>query len=233
MTGAIIVGAGRGERLGAGIPKCFVEINTIPLLFLCVWAFEQCESIAEIVLVVPSGFEASTMKTADDLECGKVLKAVTGGARRQDSVLAGINALSGKCDKVVIHDGARPFVTPDLINRTVNAFEQADAVFAALPVSDTLHVTNGRIHPGPDRSRLLAAQTPQGAKRDLLIAALEWSLDSGISGTDEITLLYNHSEPMVHPVAGEVSNIKITRSEDLNFFAPQLEHRATQVRGNK
>jgi len=233
MVGAVIVGAGRGERLGAGTPKCFVEIEGIPLLFLSALAFEHCEGIAEIVLVVPESYEANCLAFAKSSGFTKIVRAVAGGDRRQDSVLAGIYGLSPQCDRVLIHDGARPFVTSALISKMVSALDEHDAVFAALPVADTLHVTNGRIHPGPDRNRLLAAQTPQGSRKDLLVAALEWSLDSGIGGTDEITMLYNHSEPVVHAVDGETANIKITRAEDLEFYAPQLKERAADVRGMK
>lgn len=230
----MIVGAGRGERLGGGTPKCLFEIEDVPLLILAAWAFQKADEIGQIVLVVPEGAEESCLEAARRFGLSKVSAAVEGGKERQDSVATGIAALTPDVERVLIHDGARPLVTPELVRCVAAALDDHAAVLAALPVSDTLHIDrDGRAESGPDRRLLTAAQTPQGFHRDQLTQALQKGLLRGMIVTDEIILLRETLGIRAAIVPGEVGNIKITRRDHLEFFAPQLRQRALLVKGSQ
>ncbi len=231
---AVIVGAGRGERLGSDVPKCLIEIKGVPLLLLGAWALQKAGSIDEIVLVVPAGYEDEMLRRAHELHFDKVIAAVAGGLERQDSTFAGLSVLPGRGATVLVHDGARALVSPELVERLAATLETSDAAFAALAVTDTLHLEeSGRAFRGPDRSRLVAAQTPQGARRDLLATALIKASHVNRAGTDEVTLLQEFADIEATIVEGEASNIKITTRNDLDFYLPQLEERAKLILGNR
>lgn len=227
-TGAIIVAAGRGERLGIGVPKGLVEIDGIPLVLIAANAFQEAASVDKIVLVVPEGFEESILRLCQKFHLTKVIATTHGGIERQDSVFAGLTALPKECDRILIHDGARPFVTVALIDRVASSLGTHKASMAGLPVNDTLHINKSGIAvEGPDRSMLIAAQTPQGFHRQVLISAFEVGNSRGEKYTDEVTLLRKTLGINAAIVQGETQNIKITRPGDLEFYEHQL-HITTQ-----
>ncbi len=222
-TGAIIVAAGRGERLGRGVPKGLIEIDGVPLLMLSTLAFECSASIACIVLVVPSGFEEIVMEQCRQYRLGKVVAAVAGGAERQDSVAEGLKALPESCDCALIHDGARPFVSSLLIEQVSASLRTHKAAFAAVPISDTLHQKKGGMaFDGPDRAILVAAQTPQGFHRTILSEAMRMNSLKNDKFSDEVTLLRNVLHINAAIVPGDSGNIKITRSQDIEFYDYRL-----------
>lgn len=223
IAAAVVAAAGRGVRFGAP-DKVFLPLAGRPLLAHVLDAFEAAHAIRDVILVVGE----HTRATADDLVLEgpwtKVLTIVTGGERRQDSVAAGLAAVTPDTPFVAVHDGARPLVSPALIDACVAAAVDAGAAIAAVPVADTLkRVAGGRIVETVPRHGLWAAQTPQACRVDLLRAAFDLAAARGLEATDEAALL----EAAGHPVAivrASTTNLKITHPEDLTIAEALLAH---------
>ena len=207
-TGAVIAAAGTGERFGE--KKQFKLLGRRPLLFHTLIPFLECSDIAEIVVVVPQADLESVSRELASFTSAKPVKTVTGGTRRQDSVLNGCMALSDNIEIIAVHDAARPFVTPGLISATINGCNGADGCIAALPSKDTVkQVVENNIQQTLDRSTIWLAQTPQTFHREILINALQQDMDA----TDEASLV----EAIGGNVAitqGFAGNFKITTNED-------------------
>jgi len=213
-VGAIIPAAGRGKRIGASIPKQFLEIQGRPLLHHTLTVFASCKLIDYVVLVMPR---------ADVNEVGKdwmnkykiVQEVVVGGEQRQDSVYNGFNSLEKGTDIVVVHDGVRPFTTPQMITATVEAAQQYGAAITAIPVSDTVkQAADGFVKQTVSRDGLWRVQTPQAFQYGLLQQAFKKAKKDSYYGTDEGSLVEYLGE-RVKIVPGSELNIKITRKEDL------------------
>jgi len=213
-VGAIIPAAGRGKRIGASIPKQFLEIQGRPLLHHTLTVFASCKLIDYVVLVMPR---------ADVNEVGKdwmnkykiVQEVVVGGEQRQDSVYNGFNSLEKGTDIVVVHDGVRPFTTPQMITATVEAAQQYGAAITAIPVSDTVkQAADGFVKQTVSRDGLWRVQTPQAFQHGLLQQAFKKAKKDSYYGTDEGSLIEYLGE-RVKIVPGSELNIKITRKEDL------------------
>jgi len=182
-----------------------------PLLAYAVAAFETCPAIARIVLVVTEDKLAQARALVEEHHFGKVSCVVAGGARRQDSVRAGLDAI-GACDYVIVHDGARPLVTPPLIEEALAAARETGASCCAIAVPDTVkEVADGYIARTLDRATLMLAQTPQAFRYDLLMDAHNRS--SG-NATDD-ALLVEALGVRVRIVSGSTRNIKVTTPDDL------------------
>ena len=230
VIGAVIVGAGQGQRLGAEAPKCLVRIDGISLLLMAAWPFQKARALEEVVLVVPPGTEDEVRQAVSRTGFTAVRSVVAGGDRRQDSVLAGVKALSSEIDRVLIHDGARPLLSVGLVERLIEALRSAPAVTAALPVADTLHHNvDGYAAPGPERMDLIVAQTPQGFERKLLMEAFQNAEKGCLTTTDEATLVRETMGIQARLIPGEVGNIKITQPGDLTFYNQQLRARAKEI----
>ena len=213
-VGAIIPAAGRGKRIGASVPKQFLEIQGEPLLHHTLTVFAHCKLISYVVLVMPR---------ADVDEVGKdwlnkyeiVREVVVGGEQRQDSVYNGFNSLEEKTDIVVVHDGVRPFTTPQMITATVEGAQQYGAAITAIPVSDTVkQVVDGFVKQTIPREGLWRVQTPQAFQYGLLQKAFKKAKEDSYYGTDEGALI-EYLGKGVKIVPGSELNIKITRKEDL------------------
>lgn len=213
-VGAIIPAAGSGKRIGASVPKQFLEIQGKPLLHHTLTVFASCKLIDYVVLVMPR---------ADVDEIGKdwlnkyaiVREVVVGGEQRQDSVYNGFNSLEEGTDIVVVHDGVRPFATPQMITATVEAAQQHGAAITAIPVSDTVkQAVDGFVIQTVPRDGLWRVQTPQAFQRGLLQQAFKKAKKDSYYGTDEGSLVEYLGE-RVKIVPGSELNIKITRKEDL------------------
>jgi len=230
--GAVIVGGGKGERLGATLPKCLLPIDGIPILLLSVYPFQLISDISAISLVVPHDWEDEVRGFVELYELTRVTAVVPGGERRQDSVQNGIRALPVEVDRVIIHDGARPLTKVDLIKDTIEALRHFAAVTTALPISDTIHRwEDGFAEQGPDRANLWGAQTPQGFQRTLLTEAYKLSILEQIAFTDEVSLVRKAHGIHAKLVKGDPCNVKITFPEDIALFAAQLSARAKNVGG--
>ncbi|HIP38045.1 MAG TPA: 2-C-methyl-D-erythritol 4-phosphate cytidylyltransferase [Desulfocapsa sulfexigens] len=212
---AIIPAAGSGTRMGLNHPKQYHLLAGTPILIHTVRQFVQSSCIEKIVVVVPSDRVDSTFQLLETYGLtDENLQVVAGGKRRQDSVKAGIDSLDGDMDIVLVHDGARPLVSQDVITRCYDAAVCHGAAIAAVPVIDTLKKSDAanRILQTVDREDLWQAQTPQAARLSLLLAAYAAAGDRDV--TDEASLLELAGVP-VHLVEGSVTNIKITRPDDL------------------
>lgn len=206
---AIIAAGGRGQRFGGAEPKQFLSVAGRTVLEWSVNAFLAHPQIREVVVALPANLVDPPPAWA--ARWGQRLRVIAGGARRQDSVANAFRAASPETDLVVIHDAARPFVTADLIARTIAAAAEAGAALAALPVTDTVKRGEGGLVQGTlRRDEIFLAQTPQAFRRDVLQAALALNDDV----TDEASLVERLGRP-VRLVAGEPTNIKITVPSDL------------------
>lgn len=230
----IIVGAGRGERLGVETPKCLLRIGGVPLMLLSVYPFERVREAGEVILVVPRGFESDVQSAVDDFGLESIKAVVPGGERRQDSVLAGVKALSEDVERVIIHDGARPLLSIEVVERFIDTLREERAAVVGLPVTDTLHTAKGiHAYTGPSRSDLIAAQTPQGFEKSLIVDALTKAEEQGLDVTDEVTLVRETMGVNAGIVLGEIANVKITRPDDLTFYKSMLRARVRQLKGRR
>ena len=212
---AIIPAAGYGTRMNLDHPKQYHLLAGIPILIHTVRAFSRNSRIGSIIVVVPAAWQERTRDLLDQFGLLDGRMTVTaGGERRQDSVLAGLCLLTDSVDIVLVHDGARPLISDELINRCYHGAIRHGAVIAAIPVKDTLkRCTSGlTVAVTIDRENLWQAQTPQAAKLDLLQRAYALVGDRDV--TDESSLLELAGIP-VTVVEGSETNIKITRPEDL------------------
>jgi 2-C-methyl-D-erythritol 4-phosphate cytidylyltransferase len=214
MNVAIIVAAGRGTRAGGGEPKQFRALAGIPLIIHTLRRFEACAAVDEIVLVAPVA-ETTLHVATDGVELKKLARVVEGGATRTQSVWHGLESLNTEeVEIVAVHDGARPFVTPAEIERTMRAAAEWGAAVLCAPVADTIKMCEGgRIAHTPPRESLRRALTPQCFRYELLRRAYERARLEGIEATDDsalVEMLGAH----VAVIEGDTRNIKITRPED-------------------
>ena len=208
---AVILAAGRGERMQAGVRKAFVELGGRPLFVHAVETFSRIERIAEIIVVVHAGDVEAARTAVETFDSRPSM--VIGGATRRESSLAGIRAASG--DALLIHDGCRPFASRALIERVLDELERHGAVVPVLPSTETLYRLDGerRVSETVDRAAIVRAQTPQGFRRSLILRCLE-AADPAV--TDDASAVLAQGEP-VFPVEGETSNLKVTHPEDLRW----------------
>lgn len=224
-TAAIIPAAGFGTRMQTDQPKQFLELCEKPILVRTVEAFLQAEGISEIIIAVPDQYRSETVSLFAGLfpEDHRIT-VVAGGKRRQDSVYNALLALSGEIELVLVHDGARPLVSLDLIKRCRSSAAIRGAAIAAIPVADTLKkVDADQITATVDRGGLYQAQTPQAMRKELLLRAYRICTREKLTGiTDEASLLES-AGIAVAIVPGCETNIKITRPEDLVLAERILE----------
>ena len=211
---AILVAAGRGERMGAGRPKAFLELGGQSLLLRAARAFDAAPSVAALVAVVPEA-EVDAAK-AILAPIAKPVRVDRGGERRQDSVLEGLKqAPEGFDDVVLVHDAARPLVDVALIESVCREAAAAGAALPVVPVVDTVkRVSEGRVVETLDREALGAAQTPQGFRFGLLVGAYEQAFRERLTLTDE-AMAVERLGGVVRAVPGSARNRKITTPEDL------------------
>jgi 2-C-methyl-D-erythritol 4-phosphate cytidylyltransferase len=210
----VVVAAGSGTRLGHDGPKALLTIGGRPLVAVAVERALDCPSIAGVVVAAPRGFEAK-IREALAPSAGSIV-VVTGGATRQRSVTAGLNAVDAQADVVVVHDAARPFASAGLFTAVVEAvMAGADAAVPVLPLVDTVkRVRDGSIVGTEPRDELGLAQTPQACRIRLLRDGLAKAEESGLDFTDDAGLL-EWLGVSVRTVAGEPGNFKITTALDL------------------
>lgn len=214
---AVIPAAGCGARMGSEIPKQFLELGDVPLLVHVLRVFESSRMISEIVVVVP---EDAVTFCRDELlppyAFSKISAVIAGGARRQDSVWNGLQAVDERTKIVVVHDAVRPFVTGAMIEEAVAGARTHGAAIAAIPLYDTVKrvAQDGMIETTLDRQRLWSAQTPQAFDAGLLRDAHRSSQEAGVEATDD-AFLVEQTGHRVAIVNGSPDNIKITRPKDL------------------
>ena len=218
--GAVIVAAGSASRMG-GIDKVMAELKGEPMIVHTVRAFQECDAIAEIVIVTRPDLILPISKLTGGFD--KVTAVVMGGASRQESVALGMNALSEKCQLAAIQDGARPLVTWQLIDRVVRAAHAYHAAIPVIPVKDTIKVCDTALGIStPERSTLRAVQTPQVFDFDLLRGALKKAAEDGAEVTDDCSAV-ERLGMSVKIVDGDERNLKVTTPLDLKLAEMLME----------
>jgi 2-C-methyl-D-erythritol 4-phosphate cytidylyltransferase / 2-C-methyl-D-erythritol 2,4-cyclodiphosphate synthase len=213
---AIIAAAGSGRRLGGSVPKQFLLLGGVPVLGRTVEAFHAAPRVTDVIVVTRE--EAVAQVTALVDSGAKPTRVIPGGATRQASVACGVAALAEAAEYVLVHDAARPFVTPEVIERALDAAIEAGAAIVALPATDTVkrvEVDRGAAHivETIPREQIYLAQTPQAFRRDVLEAAVALGR-AGLEGTDEAALAERGGH-RVRIVEGDPANVKITTAADL------------------
>ena len=250
---AILLAAGRGTRMGSGIRKQFMELAGRPVLSWSLNVLALSPIVTEIVLVIPAGGGAN--KSAEEEQehirrlfidplpeaaAAKVRALVPGGAERYNSVYNGLEAIQWPCDYVFIHDGARPLITEEMLEKLFRAVQEYKAVVAASPSKDTVKITDdsGFVQSTPDRSRVWNIQTPQCFAYELVKSSYEKIIGAASNAapaaafadfagaghqnsqtpqkiTDDAMVVEYASDTKVRPVDTGYQNIKITTPEDL------------------
>ncbi len=223
MTAAIVLAAGRGERMGANVDKAFLSLGPKPLVAYSLLAFESCADIDAIVLVVRRNRMTASRELCRRFGILKLVKIVSGGATRQDSVRAGLSALPPEAALVAIHDSARPLVTPALISATVRSARETGSGVAARRIVDTVKVVErGNVAVStPDRSKLWAVGTPQTFRTELIRRAYDAVADAGRTVTDDSGALEFIGEA-ARLVEWQKPNLKVTVAEDLTVTGELL-----------
>lgn len=218
MNSAILVAAGKGARMGAGVDKLFLEVAGRPVVAHAWQRFNDAPCINEIVLVVRDGMQAAFTELAERFHLQKPYRIAVGGAERQDSVWNGLAALPVTAEIVAIHDAARPCTSGELIAATVQAADETGAAVAAQPVTDTLKLSaDGRtIQRTLDRSKIWAVQTPQAFRVEVIRRALEEARHRRLVFTDDTAACELIGQP-VRLVSSIAPNPKVTVPGDLPF----------------
>lgn len=211
---AVIVAAGNSTRMGT--PKQFIPLNGRPLIAHTLLAFEQCAAIGEIVVVAQEEYHARLREIAETYGITKLSAIVCGGNIRQQSVRNGVDACHA--EYVAIHDGARPLVTPVIIERVIQGAVQYGAATAAVRTKDTVKIAdeNDVVIETPDRTALWNIQTPQIFEKSLYERAFKHAAAHGLDVTDDCQLIEAIGQP-VKLVEGSYTNIKVTTPEDVPF----------------
>lgn len=217
---AIVLAAGRGKRMGTDMPKQFLYIHDKPVLYYSLKAFQDSDVIDEIILVIGKEYQKYCQeKILEPYGLTKVKVMVEGGAERYHSVYEGLKACSN-CDYVFIHDGARPFVTAEIIIRCLEMVKNCKACVVGMPVKDTIKIADedGNIESTPLREKVWMVQTPQVFEYDLVYDAYTRMIKSGAVGiTDDAMVVETFADKKVKLVKGSYENIKITTPEDIKI----------------
>ena len=209
MYSAVILAAGSGTRLGLGYNKLLYELDGKTIIERTVNVFKKDRDCTEIILVISKNDEYSMKKLFDNS-----VKYVYGGATRQESSYNGVSQATQEF--VMIHDGARPYVSQKELEGCKEKLKTCDACLLMVPVKDTIKfVEDGIVKTTPNRNNLMAALTPQCFKTELIKDCLENAMNSTETFSDDASVVEKMSNVLVHVVLGEYSNIKITTKEDL------------------
>jgi 2-C-methyl-D-erythritol 4-phosphate cytidylyltransferase len=215
MNVAIVAAAGQGTRMGTGRAKQFLELAGVPVIIHTLKKFEASAEIQQVVVVLPSQDAAGFLELAGKYGLKKLARVIPGGETRAQSVWRGLQSLRPTTDIVAVHDGVRPFVSPEEIDATVRAARENGAAILVSPVTDTIkQVEGGRVSATIDRLTLRRALTPQCFRFELLRRAFERAGNLDNSITDESFLVEKLGEPVIL-VEGSTKNIKLTQPEDL------------------
>jgi 2-C-methyl-D-erythritol 4-phosphate cytidylyltransferase len=217
---AVLVAAGRGERLGSDRPKAFARLGDRPLLAESLERLEASAWVEAIVVAAAPGWEEPVILLAEELGCGKVVEVVPGGESRAESVRTGVFEIPEDSLIVLVHDAARPLLTDDVIERVLAPLSVGwDGAVPALPLRDTVKRIEGdAVAETLDRSSLVAVQTPQAFAADTLRAALE----GDIAAASDCSSLVEARGGRVKVVPGDPRLLKVTTEADLDHVASLL-----------
>ncbi|MBC6458143.1 2-C-methyl-D-erythritol 4-phosphate cytidylyltransferase [Actinomadura sp. HBU206391] len=217
-TLAVVLAGGTGQRIGSALPKQLIEVGGRPILALAIEAFDRCEAIDEIIVVMAAGHVPAASRIAAPFP--KVRAVVEGGASRSESTLAALAALVEEADdaRVLLHDAARPFVDQAVIGRCLDALGRYDAVAVGLPASDTIVAVEGDVVTAmPARQSLRRFQTPQGFRLGTVRRAYELALaDPAFTATDDCGVVHRYLPDVpIRVVEGSERNLKVTHPLDI------------------
>lgn len=225
MNVAIVVAGGKGVRFGGDRPKQFLELRGTPIIIHTLRQFELCREIEKLIVVLPAEETAGFESLAAEFDLKKISRVVAGGETRARSVRNGLAAIA-EVEVVAVHDGVRPLVTPDEIDRVVRAAHTSGAAILVAPIGDTIkQVEADRVTGTVSRASLRRALTPQCFRLEILRKAYEQLDDlesAGIEVTDD-SFLVERLGVDATTIEGSPRNIKITKEEDLMFAERLLE----------
>ena len=220
MVTAIVVAAGKSERMGTGTDKAFLNLGPKPVLAWSLLAFERCTDVDQIVVVVRKDQIVATKALVRMFGISKIRTVVAGGQKRQDSVMNGLKEVDSDTRIVVVHDGARPCVKPETIAETVKVAKRTGAAVIGCHIWDTVKfVEKGTtVSRTDDRSKLWAVQTPQAFSASVIRRAYAEVMKKNVDVTDDASAVELIGAP-VKIVESNVPNLKITPVEDLRVAA--------------
>ena len=216
MNSVIIVAAGSGSRMNTNINKQFIKLNDKEIIAHTIEKFYNNKNINDIVIVIKEDEAKFFKKEILDKYRFRNIKIAYGGKERQDSVYSGIKLLDKNCKYVLIHDGARPFVDEDIINRSLDEVKAFKSIVVGVPVKDTIKVVNNNnnVVDTPNRSTLWSVQTPQTFDYNIIKKAYEDAFDNNFYGTDD-AMLVERIGYTIKMIYGSYNNIKVTTPEDI------------------
>ncbi len=223
-TSVIIVCAGNSSRMG-GVNKILLPLGERRVIGITMQAFQQCKSVREIVIVAKEADIPLIRAEAEAALITKLSSCVTGGDTRQQSVINGVRSISADTELIAVHDGARPLVRPEHIEKTIRDAEIFGGAALGVPVKDTIKVVeDGLVIDTPPRKSLYITQTPQVFRRRLYFEGIDFALEHDLDFTDDCQLV----EAVGGKIAmtdGDYANIKITTPEDIRLAEALLEMR--------
>ena len=232
---AVVLAAGQGKRMGTETAKQYLLLDGKPVLYYALQAFEQSEVDTVILVTGKDEIEYCQKEIVDFFGFRKVKAVVPGGKERYHSVACGLQALEkAETELVLIHDGARPFVTPEIIHKLIAETRAKEACVIGTPVKDTIKIADeqGRCAQTPPRNKVWAVQTPQSFLFDLvsdaygrLLEKEEELLTQGLQITDDAMVVEYMTDRKVYLVEGDYTNIKLTTPEDLVISEAFLKKR--------
>lgn len=212
---AVVVAAGSSNRMG-GVNKQFLPINGIPVIARTLLAFQNCNKVSKIIVVCKPEDANKIQNLSIEYHIEKLADITDGGTSRAQSVINGFSRVDSNCSVVLIHDGARPLVSNEVIERVINAAAKYGAATCAVPLKDTVKVVNedGIVIKTPNRSTMVAVQTPQGFRTDVYKNAVEQAAGNIDNFSDDCSLVESAGQS-VYTVEGDYNNIKITTAGDI------------------
>ena len=223
-TSVVIVCAGSSTRMG-GVNKILLPLGERRVIGVTMQAFQDCESVSEIVIVAREEDIPEIKSEAEAAGITKLTACVTGGSTRQESVINGVRKISPDTGLVAVHDGARPLVKPEHIEKVIKDASVFGGAVLGVPVKDTIKtVDDGLITDTPPRSSLYITQTPQIFTRRLYFEGIDFALEHGLDFTDDCQLVEAIGGKVAMTV-GDYTNIKITTPEDISIAELLLKQR--------
>jgi 2-C-methyl-D-erythritol 4-phosphate cytidylyltransferase len=229
-TVAVIPSAGKGERMKKGVSKPYLLLAEKPILAHTLSPFEESPFVDEVIVTVsPGEVEYCRREVIEAFHLSKVHQVLAGGKERQDSIWEGLKRVPSDCEIVIVHDGARPLVTRRLIESSIEAVQRYGAVVTALPLKDTVKTVSREreIVETPVRHTLMAIQTPQVFRFEVIWKAYEKAYRDGFYGTDDSSLV-ERIGIKVRVIPGTYENLKITTPEDLLLAEVLLKRRKNE-----
>ena len=223
---AIVVAAGEGHRIGGTLPKPYLPLVGRPMILRTLDRCFATRSVNDVILVVAGKelMRCEALLQGDAALRNRPWRLQSGGSTRQESVKRGLGKIDPAADIIVIHDGARPLVSPTLIDQCVELTCQKNAVVVGVPVRDTIKLVSQDhwVQSTPDRNSLWEIQTPQVFRRDLIVETHHWATEKRIEATDDAMLVERMGKP-VFVIEGDRSNLKITVPEDVLFVEALIQ----------